>query len=124
MPTYDYRCKACSHTWEALESIKAEPTKKCPECGKAKAERVIGPGAGILFKGTGFYITDYRSEGYKKAAKAEGGSEGSKSDGGGKSDGAKSEGGKSEGGKSESGKSEAGKSEPKPAKAEKKGSKE
>lgn len=51
--------------------MSAPPTKKCPECGKSKAERVIGPGAGFLFKGSGFYITDYRSESYKKAAAAE-----------------------------------------------------
>lgn len=77
MPTYDYRCKACTHKWEEWQSITAPATKKCPECGKAKAERVIGPGAGLLFKGSGFYITDYRSDSYKKAAKADSGSNGS-----------------------------------------------
>jgi putative FmdB family regulatory protein len=71
MPTYDYRCKKCSHTWEQFQSIKAEPIKKCPECGKNQAERVIGPGAAILFKGSGFYLTDYRSDSYKKAAAAD-----------------------------------------------------
>lgn len=71
MPTYDYRCKGCEHTWEEFQSITAEPTKKCPECGKRKAERVIGPGAGIIFKGSGFYQTDYRSDSYKKAADAD-----------------------------------------------------
>jgi len=71
MPTYDYRCKACSHNWEEWQSITAPATKKCPECGKAKAERIIGPGAGLLFRGSGFYITDYRSDSYKKAAKAD-----------------------------------------------------
>lgn len=91
MPTYDYRCKACSNAWEEWQSITAEPTKKCPKCGKAKAERVIGPGAGLLFRGSGFYITDYRSDSYKKAAKAESGRKGES-----KSDGKKSEGGKSE----------------------------
>jgi putative FmdB family regulatory protein len=81
MPTYDYKCKGCSNTWEEFQSITSEPTKKCPKCGKAKAERVIGPGAGLLFKGSGFYITDYRSDSYKKAAKAENGkSEGGKSE--------------------------------------------
>ena len=74
MPTYDYRCKACSHKWEEWQSITAPATKKCPECGKSKAERVIGPGAGLLFRGSGFYITDYRSDSYKKAAKADSGS--------------------------------------------------
>jgi putative FmdB family regulatory protein len=71
MPTYDYRCKKCSHTWEQFQSIKADPIKKCPECKKNQAERVIGPGAAILFKGSGFYLTDYRSESYKKAAAAD-----------------------------------------------------
>lgn len=71
MPTYDYRCKSCEHTWEEFQSITANPTKKCPECGKRRAERVIGPGAGIIFKGSGFYQTDYRSDSYKKAAKAD-----------------------------------------------------
>ena len=70
MPTYDYKCKKCEHTWESFQSITAKPTKKCPECGKQSAVRVIGPGAGIIFKGTGFYQTDYRSDSYKKAAEA------------------------------------------------------
>jgi len=72
MPTYDYQCKNCQHTWELFQSIKAAPVKKCPECGKNQAQRMIGPGAGIIFKGSGFYITDYRSDSYKKAAAAEG----------------------------------------------------
>ncbi|MEX0704633.1 MAG: zinc ribbon domain-containing protein [Planctomycetales bacterium] len=71
MPTYDYRCRNCDHRWELFQSIMAKPVKKCPECGKQKAERVIGPGAGILFKGSGFYQTDYRSESYKKGAAAD-----------------------------------------------------
>lgn len=71
MPTYDYRCKACQHEWELFQSIKANPIKKCPECGKLKAERIIGAGAGIIFKGSGFYETDYRSDSYKKAAAAD-----------------------------------------------------
>lgn len=98
MPTYDYTCDACEHTWEEFQSMSAEPTKKCPTCGKKKARRLIGPGAGLLFKGSGFYITDYRSENYKKgasadktssggsSAKSEGGGS-AKSDGGGKSSG-------------------------------------
>lgn len=72
MPTYDYLCKDCGHKWEEFQSITAKPTKKCPECRKSKAERQIGPGAGLLFKGSGFYITDYRSNSYKKAAEADG----------------------------------------------------
>ncbi|QDT36511.1 FmdB family zinc ribbon protein [Stratiformator vulcanicus] len=71
MPTYDYRCKACEHEWELFQSIKANPIRKCPECGKLKAERVIGTGGGIIFKGSGFYKTDYRSDSYKNAAKAD-----------------------------------------------------
>lgn len=82
MPTYDYECKSCHHTWELFQSIKAAPVKKCPECGKNQAQRVIGPGAGIIFKGSGFYITDYRSDSYKKAAAAESSSSSSKSDSG------------------------------------------
>src|SRR6476659_925186 len=71
MPTYDYECKKCGHTWEAFQSIKADPLKKCPQCKKSAASRVIGPGAAILFKGSGFYLTDYRSDSYKKAAEAD-----------------------------------------------------
>lgn len=71
MPTYDYRCKSCEHEWELFQSIKADPIKKCPSCGKMKAERVIGAGAGIIFRGSGFYQTDYRSDSYKKAAEAD-----------------------------------------------------
>ncbi len=87
MPTYDYRCKLCEHEWEVFHSITAPPVKKCPSCGKAGAKRVIGAGAAILFRGSGFYQTDYRSEGYKKAAAAEAKSNGSsaKSDGSGQS---------------------------------------
>lgn len=89
MPTYDYVCKACEHEWELFQSIKANPVRKCPECGKLKAQRVIGPGAGIIFKGSGFYQTDYRSKSWKKGAEAaKKASESAKSSGdsGGKSD--------------------------------------
>jgi len=71
MPTYDYACDACNHKWEEFQSITAAPTKKCPQCGKAKAKRLIGTGGGIIFKGSGFYQTDYRSDSYKKAADAD-----------------------------------------------------
>jgi putative FmdB family regulatory protein len=71
MPTYDYECKTCHHRWEMFQSIMAEPDKKCPKCGKRQAQRVIGPGAGFIFKGSGFYQTDYRSSDYKKAAEAD-----------------------------------------------------
>lgn len=78
MPTYDYRCNACEHQFEEFQSMSAKPLKKCPECGKLKLERLIGTGAGVIFKGSGFYETDYRSDSYKKAAKAD--SESGKSD--------------------------------------------
>ncbi len=71
MPTYDYICDACGHEFEAFESIKAAPQTDCPECREARLRRKIGPGAAILFKGSGFYETDYRSESYKAGAKAE-----------------------------------------------------
>src|SRR3954469_1377672 len=70
MPTYEYKCTACGHAFERFQSIKAAPIKKCPECGKSKVKRLIGLGAGLLFKGSGFYITDYRPESYNTAAKA------------------------------------------------------
>jgi len=88
MPTYDYVCNECDHRWELFQSIKANPVRKCPECGRLRARRVIGPGAGIIFKGSGFYQTDYRSASYKKAAAADrkaAEASGKKSDG--KSDG-------------------------------------
>ena len=71
MPTYDYECDSCGHQWELFQSITARPKKKCPSCGQRKARRLIGTGGGIIFKGSGFYETDYRSESYKKAAKAD-----------------------------------------------------
>ena len=70
MPTYEYRCSACDHQWDEFQSIMAEPTKKCPKCKKSKAERIISAGGGIIFKGSGFYQTDYRSDSYKKGAEA------------------------------------------------------
>lgn len=71
MPTYEYACKSCKHAFEEFQSIKAAPLKKCPECGKAALERLIGTGAALIFKGSGFYQTDYRSEAYKKSAEAD-----------------------------------------------------
>ncbi len=71
MPTYDYECDACSHAYEVYQSITAKPLKKCPACGKPKLRRLIGAGGGVIFKGSGFYQTDYRSDSYKKAAEAE-----------------------------------------------------
>jgi len=74
MPTYDYECSSCGHKFELFQPITARPRKTCPSCGRRTAKRLIGAGAGIIFRGPGFYETDYRSEGYKKAAKAEAGS--------------------------------------------------
>ena len=71
MPTYDYICDACGHEFEAFESIKADPQTDCPQCREARLRRKIGPGAAILFKGSGFYQTDYRSESYKQRAAAD-----------------------------------------------------
>jgi putative FmdB family regulatory protein len=71
MPTYDYRCDACGHTFEEFQSFSEEPLKQCPRCKKKKLQRLFGTGAGVIFKGSGFYETDYRSDSYKKAAKAE-----------------------------------------------------
>src|SRR6059058_6624311 len=71
MPTYDYKCNACSHTFEQFQSMKDKPLRKCPKCGKNALRRLIGTGAAVIFKGSGFYQTDYRSESYKSAAKAD-----------------------------------------------------
>ena len=71
MPTYDYICDACVHEFEAFESIKADPQTVCPSCHEATLRRKIGGGAAIIFKGSGFYQTDYRSESYKKGAAAD-----------------------------------------------------
>ena len=68
MPTYDYECDACDHKFELYQSIMADPEKKCPKCKKMKLRRLIGTGAAVVFKGTGFYQTDYRSDSYKKSA--------------------------------------------------------
>jgi len=71
MPTYDYICEGCGYEFEQFQTIKAKPIRKCPRCGKVSLKRLIGVGAGIIFKGAGFYQTDYRSESYKKAAESE-----------------------------------------------------
>jgi len=68
MPTYEYKCNACGHEFEAFQSIKDDPLTTCPRCGKEKVQRLISAGGGLLFKGSGFYITDYRSSSYKQAA--------------------------------------------------------
>jgi len=91
MPTYDYVCDGCGHAFELFQSMTDSVKKTCPECGKKKLRRLIGAGGAIVFKGSGFYKTDYRSESYKKGAAAD---SGGKADGGGK---------KTDSGKSDSG---------------------
>jgi putative FmdB family regulatory protein len=71
MPTYEYVCDACGHAFDELQSFSDEPLKKCPKCGKNKLRRLFGTGAAVLFKGSGFYETDYRSDSYKDAQKKE-----------------------------------------------------
>jgi len=71
MPTYEYNCDNCGHRFEQLQSITAKALRKCPKCGKSALKRLIGTGAGVIFKGSGFYATDYRSESYKQAVKKE-----------------------------------------------------
>jgi putative FmdB family regulatory protein len=71
MPTYEYKCTNCSHHFEQFQSMKDAALRKCPKCAKNALERLIGTGAAVLFKGSGFYQTDYRSESYKAAHKAE-----------------------------------------------------
>jgi putative FmdB family regulatory protein len=104
MPTYEYRCEKCNQTIEAFQSMKDEAYTVCPKelCrlatwGKGKVKRLLGTGAGLLFKGSGFYITDYRSSGYKEAVKKE---SGPKEAGANKGEGGKTEGNKGDGGKS------------------------
>ncbi len=88
MPTYDYRCNACGHAFELFQSMSEKHKRKCPECSKLKLERLIGMGAGVIFKGGGFYETDYRSDSYKsdqaadkKASKEPSSSDSAKKDG-------------------------------------------
>src|SRR5215468_5955858 len=71
MPTYEYLCEGCGHRFDEFQSFKDEPLKLCPACKEEKLRRLFGTGAAILFKGSGFYETDYRSDSYKQAAKAD-----------------------------------------------------
>ncbi len=71
MPTYEYACASCGHRFEEFQSMTDKPLRKCPKCGRRRLERIIGSGAGIIFKGSGFYQTDYRSKEYKEQAEAE-----------------------------------------------------
>ena len=91
MPTYDYVCDGCGHAFELFQSMTDPVKRTCPKCKKKKLRRLIGAGGAIVFKGSGFYKTDYRSDSYKKGAAAESGSGSSEQ---GKSDGGKPDGGK------------------------------
>ena len=111
MPTYEYACEKCGKSFECFQSMKDAPLTTCPESacrmrkwGKGKVRRLLGTGAGLIFKGSGFYITDYRSAGYKKAAKEAGGG-GEKSGGGEKKSSDSSSGGKTKSGEGKSSKS-------------------
>jgi putative FmdB family regulatory protein len=77
MPTYEYACPKCGHTFEVFQSMKDEPLKKCPNCHKAGVKRLLGSGAGLIFKGSGFYITDYRNKGGGASASDSSGSKSS-----------------------------------------------
>ena len=94
MPTYDYACRACGHRFEEFQSMSSDPLKKCPECKKNKLERLIGTGAGVIFKGSGFYETDYRGDSYAADAKKD-------------ADAAKPDASKPDAGKPDAGKSDA-----------------
>lgn len=107
MPTYEYICRACEHEFEVFQSMNDPAKRKCPECGKSTLERKIGAGAAVLFKGSGFYQTDYRTESYKKGAESE-----SKPADSGKAETAKADGAKAQTPKTEP-KAEPKKSEPK-----------
>jgi putative FmdB family regulatory protein len=114
MPTYEYHCDACEHNFDEFQSMSEATLTKCPKCGKKKLRRVFGTGAAILFKGSGFYETDYRSESYKSAAKKD--QEGpakSSGDAGGTSGGSAGESGSSgaSGGEGGKGKTKSPKSE-------------
>src|SRR3954463_9305023 len=113
MPTYEYQCDACGNKFEKFQSITSGPIRKCPKCGKNKVRRLISTGAGLIFKGSGFYITDYRSESYKEKAKSESGEKPDTA----KTDSQKSDSSKSDAGKSDTPKAEtpAPKSTPAPA---------
>lgn len=102
MPTYDYVCDGCGHAFELFQSMTDNAKTTCPKCRKRKLRRLIGAGAALVFKGSGFYKTDYRSESYKKGAAADsaassGAKDGAK-DGAKKSEGKGSSGGGGKGG--------------------------
>ena len=71
MPTYDYACTRCGHQFEQFQSMLDRPLKKCPKCAKLSLKRLVGAGAGIIFKGTGFYSTDYKKSGASPASSSD-----------------------------------------------------
>lgn len=79
MPTYTYQCRDCGHTYEAFQSMKDDPHTECPSC-KGTVDRLIGAGAGIVFKGSGFYVTDYKKSGQDSSASTSSSSSGGSSD--------------------------------------------
>ena len=79
MPTYEYECQKCGCRLEVFQTMSERPLKKCPKCGESQLKRLIGAGGGLLFKGSGFYITDYRSKEYKDKTKSESGTKDKKS---------------------------------------------
>ena len=97
MPTYDYVCDGCGHAFELFQSMTENAKKTCPKCKKPKLRRLIGAGGAIMFKGSGFYKTDYRSDSYKKGAAADKGSSGKSGDGGSKPESKSDSKGKGEG---------------------------
>ena len=123
MPTYDYECSKCGHRFEEFQSMKDKPLTKCPKCG-GKVKRLIGTGAGFLFKGSGFYITDYRSSSYQEKKKKESGDSAGSGKSASESGGGKAGGGgesKSGGGSAAAGESKsAGKGPAKSGKSDKK----
>jgi putative FmdB family regulatory protein len=79
MPTYEYECRKCGCRFERFQSMREKPLSQCPEC-RGRVKRLLGTGAGFIFKGSGFYSTDYRSSGYREAAKKDTGEGGAKSE--------------------------------------------
>ncbi len=122
MPTYEYKCLECDHKFEAFQSMKDDPLESCPEC-EGNVKRLISSGAGLIFKGSGFYITDYRGDGYKEAAKKDKEAASGSSDGKSKSDSGESKGSSGESkGKGSSGESKGSSGESKGSSGESKGS--
>ena len=109
MPTYDYVCDACGHALEAFHAMSAPPLRTCPKCGKKKLVRKIGAGAGVIFKGSGFYQTDYKSPLRGSATKSEGEGAGASEKGAASSEGTGAGGGKKDAGDASGGEKPAGK---------------